>query len=98
MIIPDEASEWDLETQFARLCQPVDFHGAAILDGDGNEIFITEDMIQGACDGLCESWLFPRSGTEPVITRQTIEAFDGKDTDATIPFYRPPDLSDEPKT
>ena len=44
-------------------CQ-VDFHGAAILDEDGNEVPITEDMIRNACRCLQESWHFPRVSEE----------------------------------
>ena len=29
-----------------------DFHGAAIIDDEGNEIPITEEMIKKACDDL----------------------------------------------
>lgn len=29
--------------------QATDFHGAALIDEDGNEIPITEDMVQEAC-------------------------------------------------
>jgi hypothetical protein len=32
-----------------------DFHGAALIDADGNEIPITEDMVQGACTNLDET-------------------------------------------
>lgn len=34
--------------------QEVDFHGAAIIDEDGHEIPITEEMIQQACAELDE--------------------------------------------
>lgn len=34
--------------------------GAAIIDERGNEIPITEAMVQRACDELSRSWLFPR--------------------------------------
>ncbi len=60
MIIQDEDSEWNLEQQVARLQQPVDFHGAAIIDADGNEICITEEMIRSACECLNDAWQFPR--------------------------------------
>lgn len=30
----------------------VDFHGAAIIDEDGNEVPITETMIKDACEKL----------------------------------------------
>jgi len=32
-----------------------DFHGAALIDEDGNEIPITEDMVQSACSEQQES-------------------------------------------
>lgn len=32
--------------------QDPDFHGAALIDEDGNEIPITEDMVQEACSDL----------------------------------------------
>lgn len=32
--------------------QPPDFHGAAVIDEDGNEIPITEDMVQEAFEEL----------------------------------------------
>ncbi|MCG8317405.1 MAG: hypothetical protein MI976_29660 [Pseudomonadales bacterium] len=41
-----------------------DFHGAAIIDADGNEIPITEAMVQRACNELKNSWLFPRKPGE----------------------------------
>ena len=31
-----------------------DFHGAAIIDESGNEIFITETMVQAACGAILE--------------------------------------------
>ena len=34
-----------------------DFHGAAVLDEDGNEIPITEDMVQEAFEELEEATL-----------------------------------------
>lgn len=37
----------------------VDFHGAAIIDGHGREIPITEDMVQDACNKLEKTWHFP---------------------------------------
>lgn len=37
-----------------------DFHGAAIIDENGKEVPITEDMIQKACQELSNAWLFPR--------------------------------------
>ncbi len=39
------------------------FNGAAIIDENGNEVPITEDMIQTACKALGNSWLFPRQGS-----------------------------------
>lgn len=35
--------------------QEVDFHGAAVIDENGREIPITEEMIQKACAELDES-------------------------------------------
>jgi len=35
--------------------QAPDFHGAALIDEDGNEIPITEDMVKGACSEQKES-------------------------------------------
>jgi len=32
-----------------------DFHGAALLDDEGNEIPITEDMVREACKELDEN-------------------------------------------
>ena len=37
--------------------QAPDFHGAAIIDEDGNEVPITEDMVKKACDKLEEESL-----------------------------------------
>ncbi|MDP2226122.1 MAG: hypothetical protein Q8J78_01420 [Moraxellaceae bacterium] len=36
------------------------FHGAAMLDADGREIPITEEMIMQACDELMKQWQFPQ--------------------------------------
>ncbi len=36
-----------------------DFHGAAIIDANGREIPITEEMVQEACDKLASTWQFP---------------------------------------
>ena len=36
------------------------FNGAAIIDEHGNEVPITEEMIQAACNELKNAWLFPR--------------------------------------
>jgi len=38
---------------------PSPFHGAAIIDEDGREIPITEDMIQRACEHLEDQWQYP---------------------------------------
>ncbi len=35
------------------------FHGAALLDENGREIPITEEMIMQACDELMKQWQFP---------------------------------------
>ncbi len=35
------------------------FHGAALLDEQGREIPITEEMISNACDELMKLWHFP---------------------------------------
>lgn len=35
--------------------------GAAIIDEQGNEVPITESMIERACEELSGSWQFPRS-------------------------------------
>jgi len=32
----------------------IDFHGAAIINQDGQEIAITEDMVEDACNKLIE--------------------------------------------
>lgn len=40
------------------------FNGAAIIDEQGNEVPITEDMIQAACKKLGNAWLFPRQGSQ----------------------------------
>lgn len=40
------------------------FNGAAIIDEEGNEVPITEDMIQSACEELGSEWLFPRQESE----------------------------------
>lgn len=36
-----------------------EFHGAALLDEDGHEIPITEEMIVHACDELMKQCHFP---------------------------------------
>lgn len=38
-------------------CNP--FQGAALLDENGREIPITEEMIVQACDELLKQWQFP---------------------------------------
>lgn len=35
------------------------FHGATLLDEQGREIPITEEMIVNACDELMKQWHFP---------------------------------------
>ncbi len=35
------------------------FHGAALLDENGRETPITEEMIVQACDELLKHWQFP---------------------------------------
>ncbi len=32
-----------------------DFHGAAVIDNEGHEVPITEEMVQQACDDLEEN-------------------------------------------
>lgn len=34
----------------------IDFHGAAIIDENGNEIAITEEMVLDACQSLDNNW------------------------------------------
>ena len=36
------------------------FHAAALLDDQGREIPITEEMIMHACDELMKLWQFPQ--------------------------------------
>lgn len=36
-----------------------DFHGAAIIDEQGREIPITEQMVQQACSALDNAWQYP---------------------------------------
>jgi hypothetical protein len=45
--------------------QATDFHGAALIDEDGNEIPITEDMVQDACHTLEEDGLEDDKDTNP---------------------------------
>lgn len=42
----------DSEDQKSDELPDVDFHGAAIIDEDGNEVPITETMIKEACEKL----------------------------------------------
>lgn len=44
----------DKQQQHDETEDPVDFHGAAIIDGEGHEIPITEEMVKEACDKLEE--------------------------------------------
>ncbi len=37
----------------------IDFHGAAVIDQNGQEIIITEEMIQDAFEKLEEMTVFP---------------------------------------
>lgn len=39
--------------------QKTDFHGAALIDAQGREIPITEDMVQQACEHLEHAWQYP---------------------------------------
>ena len=39
-----------------------DFHGAAIIDEQGKEVPITEDMVKRACDELDKSSVYPERG------------------------------------
>lgn len=36
-----------------------DFNGAALIDAQGREIPITEDMVQQACEYLEQAWQYP---------------------------------------
>lgn len=47
------------KTPAARRDEPVGW-GAAIIDERGNEVPITEAMIQRACDELADTWAYPR--------------------------------------
>ncbi|MDX1696221.1 MAG: hypothetical protein R3208_20825 [Ketobacteraceae bacterium] len=40
------------------------FNGAAVIDEYGNEVPITEEMIQTACRKLKNAWLFPRQAEQ----------------------------------
>ncbi|MEY1662237.1 PA1571 family protein [Isoalcanivorax beigongshangi] len=42
-----------------------DFHGAALIDAQGREIPITEEMVQRACDRLEQAWSYPLSTAHP---------------------------------
>lgn len=39
-------------TQESTAHQEIDFHGATVIDANGNEVNITEDMVQDACHKL----------------------------------------------
>ena len=39
-------------------------NGAALIDENGEEILITEDMIQQACEEMADNWIFPHSDEE----------------------------------
>lgn len=41
-----------------------DFHGAAIIDEQGHEIPITEQMVQQACSALDHAWQYPVPGQQ----------------------------------
>jgi hypothetical protein len=47
-----------------------DFHGAALIDEDGNEIPITEDMVQNACHNLEEDELEKAVNSNPGQKKQ----------------------------
>lgn len=52
--------------------QQIDFHGAAILDENGEEIPITEDMIQEACEKLDKNWVLkPGTGDDQAADSET---------------------------
>lgn len=36
-----------------------DFHGAALIDDEGREIPITEEMVLDACEALEKHWHYP---------------------------------------
>ena len=48
----DKQYNTEYKTQYDLKQSDIDFHGAAIVDQDGHEIPITEDMIQSACSDL----------------------------------------------
>ena len=39
-----------------------DFHGAAIINEQGKEVPITEDMVKRACEKLDKSSVYPEKG------------------------------------
>lgn len=41
-----------------------DFHGAAIIDANGREIPITEEMVRDACSKLEQNWAFPATAKQ----------------------------------
>lgn len=43
--------------------------GAAVIDEQGNEVPITESMIERACEELARSWSFPRQHNTQVFSR-----------------------------
>ena len=52
---PDNTTDADNATAQDVTAPEVDFHGAAIIDDDGNITPITEEMVQKACSELEES-------------------------------------------
>jgi hypothetical protein len=46
-------------TQDEMMMTGTEFHGAALLDAEGHEIPITEEMIAQACDALMKQCHFP---------------------------------------
>ncbi len=57
----------------------IDFHGAAILDENGEEIPITEDMIQEACEKLDKNWVLKpdKDGSGPDQDNSGADSDDG---------------------
>jgi hypothetical protein len=51
---------YELNTQVDTLNSVNPYQCAALLDADGREIPITEEMIMRACDELMERWHFPQ--------------------------------------
>ncbi len=52
--VTDKDSESDTKTpESGTFC--IDFHGAAIIDENGNEIAITEEMVKQACQEIEKS-------------------------------------------